>query len=269
MRVNEYLIFLGKGAVQGLTEFLPISSSGHLVLYDYFFHPGKTNDTPEDIFVDILFHIGTLLATCLVFRDALSKSVSSVLRPSTWKTQESLLWRMILLSLIPTGMIGLLIEKNLLGYIRHPFWVGLFLILNGFILWSTRRSEVAQESALTWKIALCIGAIQGIAALPGISRSGSTISCALWLLLPRKTAGEFSFLISIPAIAGAILLQSLKIQPSTIVWGPALLGTFSSFCFGVLFLRGLLRFIQKGKLFYFSFYCWIVGPLAIAFCYYF
>ncbi len=255
--------------MQGLTEFLPISSSGHLVLYDYFFNPKKSMERTEDVFIDILLHIGTLLATCIVFRESIQKSLSSFFHPSTWKTEESNLWKMILISLIPTGIIGLLIEKNLLTYVRHPFWVGLFLVINGFILWSTRASRSTTESVLTWKLAFCIGVVQGIAALPGISRSGSTISCALWLLLPRKTAGEFSFLISIPAIAGAIFLESLQIQPSTIAWGPTLLGTVASFFFGLLFLKGLLRFIHQGKLFYFSFYCWLLGPAAILFSYFY
>lgn len=258
----DYLHLLGKGILQGITEFLPISSSGHLVLYTYFFPEAIPLAASEEIFIDILLHLGSLGAIILVFRHTLQKIFRSFFRLSSWKTEEAFLWKAVLISSVPTAVIGLFLGKKVLPLVRFPFWVGLFLVLNGFILWFSKHT-VSSEHKLDFFRAFLIGVVQGIAALPGISRSGSTISCALWLSLDRKQAGEFSFLISIPAIIGATLLKFQDIQPTAIQWGPAMLGMIAAFFSGWLCLKGLLKFLQQGKLFFFSFYCWLLGGGAL------
>ena len=257
------------GIVQGLTEFLPVSSSGHLVLMQQLLGLHE----PELLF-DICVHIGTLIAVCIVFfREILGLIKTTVRLPhllnsstgfkSLLKTNDEI--RMVILILagsIPTAFLGLLFHEIADQLFSSVEVVGVTLLVTGTLLWFTSklRQNGRDVSAMTLRDAFIVGLIQGFAILPGISRSGSTISVALYLGIDREVAGRYSFLLSIPAIVGALVisLDSSKIS-SSISAQLIILGTLIASVVGYLALKLLLWFVNKGQLNYFSPYCWMLG----------
>lgn len=254
----EQALFLG--LVQGLTEFFPVSSSGHLV----FFQSLLGIEEPP-IFFDVLLHLGTLLAVVIFFRGSLRMMLQSVLsrlrgRGEAGQGERLLLW--IIVSTIPTGLMGLFLKDWFESFFGTPRIVGVMLLVTGSILWLTRFAGAKERGLrkMTWIDALLIGVAQGIAILPGISRSGATISAGLFCGLDRGLSGEFSFLLSIPAILCALLLESRKmVSPSESLI--CLLGTAVAFCAGFLSLKALMPVIRRGKLYRFAYYCWAIGLL--------
>ncbi len=255
------------GAIQGLAEFLPISSSGHLAIAEYFF---KQESLP--ILFDILLHIATLAAVCTVFAKKIARLFCVLGRYITGKQkpedkEDIKMIRAIILATSVTGVIGIILKdwvKNIDVKIVPFFFIvtGFVLILSSFIKPKNQKKEPSIISALA------VGAAQGIGVIPGISRSGSTISASLFSGLTRETAGEFSFLLSVPAILAAFILE-LK-SADTLLVGisiPALVaGMTSAFIVGFFSLKFLLGLIKKGKLVYFSFY---LIPLGIGLSIYF
>ena len=210
------------GAVQGLTEFLPVSSSGHLVIFQHIFNLKE----PEVLF-DVGVHIGTLVAVIIFFRKELHCIIASVFRffdgilkkkvsfkdaPQDTDIKLALL---IIAGTIPTGILGLFLYKIVGRIFSSVVLVGLMLIVTGLLLIITvliKKNDKGIER-FSIKDALIIGLIQGISIIPGISRSGSTIAFGLFLGLERETSARFSFLLSIPAIIGAAILNSKIFQP--------------------------------------------------------
>jgi len=262
------------GIIQGLTEFLPVSSSGHLVLFQNLFGMEEPN-----IFFDICVHIGTLLAVIVVFYKELWEMLREVFRhwsrfltPTGWHFLyfENAITRTVLLIVIasiPTAIIGFCFSK-IAHIIFGQLWlVGVFLLLTGTFLWLTRKITSGHRKAreLTIKDALIIGTCQGVAVLPGISRSGATISVALARGVQPSTAGRFSFLLSIPAILGSFILEfDTSIFQSNTIWleGYMAAGIAAGFV-GFLALMFLLKVIDKGRLYLFSPYCWAIGTIAL------
>ena len=261
------------GAVQGLTEFLPVSSSGHLVLFQNLFGLKE----PELLF-DICLHVGTLSAVIIVFYREILDILKALFQiPARMKTaggfirlcQADASIRMALLIVvgsIPTAVIGLLFKEitdQLFGSISV---VGCMLLVTGTILWLTRRirGEGRPVRQTTLKDALLIGIVQGLAIIPGISRSGSTISTALFLGVDRKVAGRYSFLLSIPAIVGALVLglDTPELQ-TTIPMGTIIAGSVVSAVVGWFALVILLRVVDRGQLHRFAPYCWLVGIVTL------
>ncbi len=263
-------IFLG--AVQGLTEFLPISSSGHLVLFQNLLGFKE----PELLF-DVSLHLGTLVAVCLFFRRDLRamfleavEFVASLLagRKNLGQVKEyphALLLFWVLIGTIPTGLIGFWFKtplENLFGSVRV---VGLMLICTGLILAITRMlpQDYTNRKEAGLFTSLAVGLAQGIAIIPGISRSGSTIVCGMLCKLERETAARFSFLLSIPATLGAMVLQ-LKSEALTRAHAPALVfGFLAAAIVGLLALRILMVMVRRGHLYYFAPYCWAAGCLVL------
>ena len=261
------------GAIQGLTEFLPVSSSGHLVLFQNLFGLKE----PELLF-DICLHVGTLAAVLVVFyRDIIEILTALVQFPRRLKSSGGLLRlcqldpqiRMALLIVvgsIPTAVIGLLFKKFTDQLFGSTVIVGCMLIVTGTLLWLTRRIRtggrpIGQTKA---KDALIIGIVQGLAILPGISRSGSTISAALFLGLDRKLAGRYSFLLSIPAIVGALVLGIDAPELATTIPIPTIIaGSLVSAVVGWLALVILLKVVDRGQLHRFAPYCWVVGIVTL------
>ena len=259
--------------IQGLTEFLPVSSSGHLVIFQHFF------DLKESmVSFDISVHFGTLLAVIIIFRkdiQAIIFSLFSFLK-SFIKGNHSLalinqepnakLAFLIITGSIPTGITGLVFHNLVDRLFSSIILTGIMLIITGFFLWGTRNIKENNKNIENFSIkgALLIGLIQGIAILPGISRSGSTIAMGIFLGLNRKTAAKYSFLLSVPAVAGAEILnlKSLCADPA-IPLKITLSGIFISFLVGVCSLKLLLYFVKQGHLHYFSPYCWLVGAAAL------
>jgi undecaprenyl-diphosphatase len=262
------------GIVQGLTEFLPVSSSGHLVLLQHWFGLRE----PELAF-DISVHVGTLAAVVLFFRRDIGAIVAALfgfLRRlsagrATWSeiTVEDdlrMAW-LIAAASVPTALIGIgfhEIADRLFGSVAL---VGLALLVTCLLLVATRRAAVRRHTMAEFSLAaaLTIGVIQGVAIIPGISRSGATIALGLILGLSRDTAARFSFLLSIPAICGAALIGAGELAsgggppPATVA-----LGTAVSALVGYAALWMLVYIVRRGRLHLFAPYCALVGILALA-----
>lgn len=249
------------GFIQAVTEFLPVSSSGHLRIAESFLN---FNATENILSFEIALHFGTFLATCLVFHKDIINAITGFftglkdIKYSSKNNEGFRVGLMVIIASIPVAIVGLLLEKYLSNINTQR--VGLNLIITGFILLMTKKMDKGiNKDALTttYYNALMIGFAQAIAVFPGISRSGMTISMALFLGLNRDFAGRFSFLISLPAIFGALLLSLKDLTDFNVTY--VIVGLATSFIFGVIALKLLMSFLKKGKLYYFSFYCIIVG----------
>lgn len=260
------------GAVQGFTEFLPVSSSGHLVIFQHLLGLRE----PELTF-DIMVHAGTLGAILVVF----AQEAATLLRrgvPGLWRQarrkqaglsgprspERMVLW--IIVASIPTGIIGVAGKKTFEGWFGSPTLVGTMLIVTGTLLFLTRYTARRHEGTPGMNVwqALTIGIAQGVAVIPGISRSGSTISAGLFLGVERQLAATFSFLASVPATLGAAALSMRDLsaaQPAE--WTACGIGTLVAFGAGYASLRWLLGVIKRGKLHAFAYYCWAAGVLAL------
>ncbi|MBU1341639.1 MAG: undecaprenyl-diphosphate phosphatase [Proteobacteria bacterium] len=261
------------GILQGLTEFLPVSSSGHLVLGQIYF-----GITQSQLIFDISVHMGTLLAVIIVyFSDILSilrsafgfLSKAVCLKPVShlFKEDKNLqLAGFILLGSIPTAVIGLALKQFEDVLFSSQVLVGFMLILTGTILWFSRKFYFTEnlKNGVGVKNALLIGITQGIAVIPGISRSGSTIAAGMILGLDRHRAAKFSFLLSIPAILGAQMLSIKDIIKHGLVIDPVTIyATIASFITGLIALKILLSLVHSGKFHLFAPYCWLIGALVL------
>ena len=252
------------GIVQGLTEFLPVSSSGHLALFQLWFGTGEPS-----LALSVLVHVGTLLATFIFFRKALVDIVVEVLRgvrePSRFRTtrggRDAVF---IVVASVPTAMIGLLLRDWVEGLMASPLALGICFLATGALLISTRWAPAGNKDVTSWRGALFAGVVQGAAVLPGISRSGSTITGALWLGVKRERAFELSMLMSIPAVIGALLLELEHVVETGVsddLLFVGILGACVSFVVGLGALAVLRRFVTRGHLAVFA--LWVV-PLGIA-----
>ncbi len=263
--VNAILL----GLVQGLTEFLPISSSGHLVL-------GKAilGIREPSIVFEVFVHFGTLLSVVLIFRKDILNLIQSAFRclksPQTcardWAEDASIrLLFFIILGTIPAVVVGLLFESAVENAFSDPRFASGMLLVTAAILFATLYVNHT-DRPLTTKNTIVMGFAQALAILPGISRSGSTISFGLFLKVSGDQAARFSFLLSIPAILGATILKSAEIATTGInsaQLGLLALGTLVAFLSGTVAIKALLHIVQKGKLYWFSPYCLIIGLLGL------
>ena len=245
-----------------MTEFLPVSSSGHLVFFQSVFGFKEPH-----VFFDVVLHLGTLLAVVVFFRTDLSNILQGTRQGLKARKMGQdgirlLIW--IIIATIPTGLMGILFKDWFESLFTRPKIVGGMLLTTGLILWFTRyvKRDGRLLEKMGWVDALLIGIVQGIAIIPGISRSGSTISTGLFCGLDRELAGKFSFLLSIPAILGATLLELRGIESPTEVC-MHLIGMAIAFLVGLLSLKFLMRIVRRGRLFTFAYYCWPVGILMI------
>lgn len=264
------------GIVQGLTEFLPISSSGHLVLVQHLYGLREA-----ELSFDVSVHVGTLAAVILYFRQDILDILGSLMRAlpgmrAHGTTPDSdrpsvRLAGLIVLGSVPTAVIGLALHGIADRLFASPLITGVMLLLTGALLFATRPNRQRRTDAgrplegLTIKDALVIGLVQGLAVMPGISRSGSTIAVGILTGIRHETAARFSFLLSIPAVAGAALLV-LKdaLGQGGIHLPTCLLGGLTAMLVGYAALALLVFLVQKGRLYLFAPYCWVVGGIAIA-----
>jgi undecaprenyl-diphosphatase len=253
-------IFLG--LVQGLTEFLPVSSSGHLVFFQSLFGL----EEPQLAF-DVMLHLGTLLAVVVYFRTDISQILLGTwawLKGRREGEEEAKLLLWIVVASVPTGLMGILFKDWFESLFSRPKTVGLMLLVTGLLLWLTRIVKKNEKTAGKMGVidALIIGIAQGVAIIPGISRSGATISSGLFRGLRRELAGKFSFLLSIPAIVGATLLEFREVDLSSGI-GVTFIGMAVSFFVGLFSLKLLMNIVKKGRLSHFSYYCWAIGIFMI------
>jgi len=247
------------GVVQGLTEFLPVSSSGHLVLFQHWLPVSG-----DPLAFDLALHLGTLIPVIWVYRADLMTVVNDATRGEGvyWERPGVRLLLLLVAATIPTAVIGLGLEDVFEQLFHHAKAVGIAFAVTGTVLWFTRSfakgTVLAHE--LSWGKSIAIGLAQGIAITPGISRSGSTIAAGLFLGMDREAAARFSFLLSIPAIGGAFVLKVGDLSMDAVSVGPILIGMFSSAVSGYFALRILIRLVRGGDFSKFAFYLW---PLAI------
>lgn len=252
------------GVVQGLTEFLPISSSGHLVICEHLLglsYPGMS--------LEIWLHFGTLLSVLIYFRRKLLRLVQSALpgAGNDEKTANRKMLIALIVGTLPAVIIGLAFKSTFEEAFDSPRFASAMLVVTGIILLSTRLAKIGMRD-VTVPRGFWIGCAQAVAILPGISRSGSTISGALFLGVQPALAAEFSFLLAIPAIGGAFLLDivssgGISFAPGEA--GPLLVGTATAFLFGLAAIYSLLAIIRRGKFFLFGFYCLVAGLVSFIF----
>lgn len=248
------------GAVQGLGEFLPISSSAHLILVPRFF-----GWEDGGLAFDVALHLGTLLAVTVYFWKDLLRLVQSVVRPGhSGGEGDRRLVGLLLLATVPGAIAGMLLEHRVETVFRSPHLIGWTLIGMGIVLFAADYLFNGQKSVkeITIPMALLIGIAQGIAVVPGISRSGITITMALILGLKRRDAAYFSFLLSIPIIAGAGILKSKEILHSPDKTG-LLLGFVGAAVLGFLAIGFLLRFVQTRRYTPFAVYRALLGTFVL------
>ena len=252
------------GIIQGLTEFLPVSSSGHLELGKALLHIELEND----LLFSIIVHAATTLSTIVVFRNDIMLIIRDIFK-FEWNESTQFAAK-IILSMIPVGIVGLLFKNEVEGFFQGDIQlVGFMLCLTGVLLLLTHFIKDRQGGEVTFWRAIVIGIAQAVAIIPGLSRSGATISTALLIGTDRSKAACFSFLMVILPIIGATLLEVKDYleQPSTLDLSPLVLvaGFVSSFVAGLFACKLMIDLIKKGKLIYFSIYCFIVGISAVLF----
>ncbi|MBZ4646372.1 MAG: undecaprenyl-diphosphatase UppP [Clostridia bacterium] len=263
------------GIVQGLTEFLPVSSSGHLVIFQELF--GMNELEQSHLLFDTLLHFGTLLSICLVY----SKDIYHLIKEffemmadipkGNININSSPYRRMVMLLItatIPAVIIGFLFKDAFETMFKSIRVVGFTLLFTGFLLWITSKliPGSKDEKNVKYSNAFVIGLFQSLAITPGISRSGSTIVGALLNGLKKEFAVKFSFLMSIPAILGAAVLQVPDLMKqgfnSTDVFSYTA-GTLAAAITGFIAIKFLINLLNRGKFYLFSYYCWTVGIFII------
>lgn len=258
------------GATQGITEFLPISSSGHLVIIPFLFGWEENK-----LAFDVALHLGTVIALAYVFwkdwllllksavgRKQPADSANCKLQTANQKNPyaKDLLWQ-ILIASIPAALVGLLIDNYVEKYLHHPILLALNLVLFGFILWyvDKKYAKGLKLGSITYGKSFFIGIAQSIALVPGISRSGVTMTAARMMGLDRENAARYSFLIGMPAMVGAFLFK-LKDLGKEDLNLPFFLGIIASAVFGMMAIKFLLDYLKKSD---FSVFLWYRIVLAI------
>lgn len=258
------------GLLQGLTEFLPISSSGHLVLAKAFL----SDDIQQGITFEVVVHFGTLCSILIYYRERIKQILQALVRlvshPGDFSTlvekdEDVKISGFILLSMIPAMVIGLTMESWIERVLMNPFTASFMLIVTGLILFFTRFVN-RLDGSLSKSSSFTIGLAQAMAIIPGISRSGSTIATGLYLGIDREKVANFSFLMVIPVIAGAMLIKMLEMAETGIPSDAALslvIGFLAAFISGYYALKYLIIILKRQGLHYFAYYCWMIGGFGI------
>jgi undecaprenyl-diphosphatase len=252
------------GVIQGLAEWLPISSSGHLVIAQELL--GQT--AGENLVFDLIVHLGTIVAVCVFFRKELRRIILSMLmaKARRGETEDALrkLGLLLLLGTVPAGVIGLLLAEGIEDVFDLRL-VGVALIVNAVLLLvSERFGRRGARKRASVVDAVVIGMFQAAAIVPGISRSGSAIGGGMLRGLERETAAVFAFLLSVPTLLGAFAYGMLTLDRFELALGESLIGFFSAFLTGVLSISYLLKAVRQGRLWVFAAYCLALGGIVLA-----
>ena len=248
------------GIIQGLTEWLPISSTGHLKLAEHFL------DLKTPILFDVILHIGTLIVVLFFFRKDIKNILSALVR-FNFKTEDGKLIPLIIIGTIPTALIGMVLGDLIENVFQNILPIAIAFLICGTMLYSSKAGKEKADS-IDYLTALMIGTAQGIAIIPGISRSGTTIAVAILLGVKREKAFKFSFLLSIPAILGALGITVYKqfdeLATAGLGWIEILAGMALAMLVGYLALKLLWKVLAKKKFHLFAFYCWLLGTAIVA-----
>jgi undecaprenyl-diphosphatase len=272
----SYLQAVLLGIIQGLTEFLPVSSSGHLVILEHIYD--LQPQSREMLLFDLMLHLGTVLAVLVFFRQSLKRYASdlshhlqpALLMPVREYRRTACIRFSILavVAILATGIFYILFDEIVETGFEKPSVVAICWLITGTFLLLTDFRKKTRRGLRQFGLAaaIIVGLAQGVALFPGVSRSGATICAALLLGLHRRWAGEFSFLIGVPAILGATavhLLDVFRTPMEGLPWGPILAGTVVSTLVGWFALFLLFWLLRKAKFKYFAFYCYLIGLITL------
>lgn len=249
------------GIIQGLTEFLPVSSSGHLEIGKALF--GNTATAEQSMQMTVILHFATALSTIIVFRSDIKEIVLGLFK---WEKQYVLFCLYIIISMIPAVFVGLLFEEELENlFDSQLLLVGIFLLITALLLLLADRAKNTNKKVGYFE-AIIVGLAQAVAILPGVSRSGATIATSVMLGIDREKAARFSFLMVVPLILGKISKDLLEGDFSS--QGAEsniglLAGFIAAFIAGIFACKVMISLVKRSKLYYFSIYCTIVGLITI------
>lgn len=255
----EFLEAIILGIIQGLTEFLPVSSSGHIELAKAFFG----SEVKSTMTMTVVLHFATALSTCYIFRKELAQIFKGLFQ---FKNNKELKFSIaIIASMIPAAIVGVLYDDIIETFFAGKIiYVGIFLILTGLILFIADKAKTTNKEVGVLQ-AIIIGISQAIAILPGISRSGATISTSVLLGIDREKAARFSFLMVVPLIFGKIakdvMSDKFNLESNELIF--LSVGFIFAFFTGLLACTWMIKLVKSSKLYYFSFYCFLVGIIAI------
>jgi undecaprenyl-diphosphatase len=248
------------GIIQGIAEWLPISSTGHLRLAEHFLN------LTVPILYDVTLHIGTLVVIFIFFRKDIKKILQALIHLD-FKSENGHYIPLIIVGTIPTALIGLAFSDTIESTFKNVLPIAMALVVCGTLLYASKMAREKTDN-ISYAAALIFGLSQGIAIVPGLSRSGTTIAIALLLGLKREKAFKFSFLLSIPAIVGALGLTLYKEHAALIQSGFGLgeiaTGATIAMIVGYITLNVLYRAVENRKFHFFAFYCWLFGGALIA-----
>ena len=251
---DEIISVIFLAIVQGITEWLPISSSGHLVIAQEWL------GLELPLIFDVMLHVGTLCVIIAVFWKDVVKIVIAMVKLD-FKTEEGKLALFITVGSVPTALIGLLFHDVFESLFYNVFAVGITLLVTGLFLYISERREGKKK--LNYLDSLLIGTVQGVAIIPGISRSGLTIATGLLRKVEKETAFKYSFLLSVPAIIGATIAESRELVIGNADVVAIFFGVITSFIVGYISLKVLKKIVMKEKFHLFAYYCWIVGAIIV------
>tara|TARA_B100001250_G_scaffold292502_1_gene254132 strand:- start:116 stop:886 length:771 start_codon:yes stop_codon:yes gene_type:complete len=247
----NYIEALILGILQGLTEFLPISSSGHLVIAQYFL--GVVN---KGLFFEVILHLGTLISIIFYYYKDLKKIFFNYLKGDC---DTKIYVNCLILATLPASIVGFLFQ-NVIENAFIPSLVKWMFVITGLFVGLTYFIKNKTNKKMIWSIAIIIGFAQIFALLPGISRSGITISCALFMGIKHEKAAKFSFYMAIPILMGATFLQLISLDNYKDIFSVSIFVAFiSSALSGYLVINFLLNIITKGKFYLFSIYCFTLS----------
>ncbi|MEW6607631.1 MAG: undecaprenyl-diphosphate phosphatase [bacterium] len=257
------------GIVQGVTEFIPVSSSAHLVIV-----PELLQIAKPSLSFDTMLHFGTFLSLMLIYWKDILKLIracgeisNDIFFKREFKSVQNDDYKrlvfLIILTTIPACLVGILLEDYVEALFKSPLAVGFFLLGTGFILAIGQRNLNGKKDILNMTVqdALFIGVAQALALAPGISRSGITITAGLYRGLNKDLAPNYAFLIALPVILGATILQLKDVEIESLYL--FIIGVLSAFISGYLAIKVLLKIVKQGKLIIFAGYCWIIGLIMI------
>ena len=257
----DYFLAFFLGIIQGLTEFLPVSSSGHLEIVKAIFN--SDYEAKESLLMTVILHFATSMSTLFIFKKEVFSIINCVF--SKKKSNEKEFAIKIIISMIPAAIVGVFFEEIIETLFNgRLILVGNMLILTGFLLFLADKSK-ENKNDISYLNSLIIGIAQAIAILPGISRSGATIATSVILGIDKTSSAQFSFLMVVPLIFGKVLkdIISGEVLTDSIAFGPLLIGFIAAFFTGLLACKWMIKLVRASKLKYFSYYCFIVALITI------
>jgi len=245
------------GIIQAITEWFPVSSSGHLVLFQQLFGMKQ----PE-LFLDAMLHLGTVFSVIYLFRGKIARLIKGTFSTEKKYDKEKKQLVHLVIASVPIFLVGYYFHEDIALLFASTLTVGLALIVNGFFLLTLKYVRVLIKRPIDLKNSIAIGIAQALAIIPGISRSGITLTTALNLKIKKDDAIDFVFLLSIPAIVGAAFFETLNVGTGNNI-APVVFGTIVAAVVGYFALKFVIHLIKSEKYYMFAYYCFIVGLITV------